>query len=300
MKSKIIIDTDPGVDDAVALMMAANIKAFEILAVTTVCGNTTIQNTTRNARFILDTIGLDKVFLAQGADKPLDRALKTATVHGDDGLLGIAPKDAVKTDGEAVETILRLVNTYPDEVTIVAIGPLTNIASAIRQSPVIMSKVKNIIIMGGTLNAPGNMPNGAEFNFFVDPEAARIVCAFPTTKVLIPLDVCNLAVVDPKEIVTMKDSDTKTLLECMIGPYAENIYTDTGIQGAVMYDPLAIYYVAHSEDFVLKNLNISVSTDDTNRGAVTTIKGGKSSSNVKVATGFTEGFYFSDAFKKLM
>jgi len=300
MKPKLLIDTDPGVDDALALMMAVNADIFDIVAITTLCGNSTVENSMRNARYILNSIGKSEVSLYQGASNPLVRPLRQAVVHGEDGLLGMNKLGSIVSDGDAVDTILKMVGWYPDEVTIIALGPLTNIATAIQRAPAVMSRVQNIIIMGGAINVVGNMSNGAEFNFFVDPEAAKIVCEFPIAKILIPLDVCNQAIVTLADLNRLRGDKNGALLRRLIEPYIENIYNETGVDGAIMYDPLAVYYAINREAFKVEEVKVSIGTREGNRGVIS-VKGAKSDGlSIMAATAFSSGFDFADAFVEVM
>lgn len=295
MVSRLIIDTDPGVDDALALVLAVRSTRCEILAITTTCGNSTVENSTRNAKYIFTTIGIPDVPLYEGLAAPLVRPLRQAVVHGEDGLLGLNTFGRVTPDGEAVQKILNLVRDNPGEVTIVALGPLTNIARAIQEAPESMRQVKEVIIMGGAVDVGGNMKNDAEFNFYVDPEAARIVCHFPVRKVLIPLDVCNQAVMKEVDMNRLPDNQYGRFARTLLAPYAENIYSDTGTRGAIMYDPLALYYAINPDAFVTRRKLISIGVDDDNRGVIM-----PGLTEIEVATDLRNNFDFADAFIKLM
>ncbi len=188
MKQKIIIDTDPGKDDALAIIFAEKSGQFEILALTTVAGNSSIENVTKNAKYILKFLN-SNISLYSGeksSNKKLD-----SVIQGKNGLEGITNNLKTNLTNDAVEKILELIEKNPYEITIVAIGPLTNIAKAIQKSPEIMKKIKRIAIMGGALNVNGNKTKYSEFNFFADSFAAKIVLDFPIEKILVSLDVCN-------------------------------------------------------------------------------------------------------------
>lgn len=243
MTQKIIIDTDPGHDDAMALMLACKSTEFDILAVTTVCGNSTLKNTTRNAQFILDFLERKDIPVYSGAEKPVERELIQAVVHGASGLDGIDPTNEAVLTGDAVDQILRLVKSNPNEVTVVALGPLTNIALAIQKDPETMMSVKEIVMMGGAINVAGNKNRVAEFNIFVDPEAADSVMCFPVKKALVPLDACNHVLMQLQDVARVKDAPLRSLLNKMLKPYIANLAKDTGLKGALMYDPLTIFYL---------------------------------------------------------
>lgn len=243
MTRKIIIDTDPGHDDAMALMLACKSADFNILAVTTVCGNSTIENTTRNAQFILDFLGRRDIPVYSGAEKPIVRELIQAVVHGASGLDGINPTNKAVLTEDAVDQMLRLIKSNPNEVTVVTLGPLTNVALAIQKAPETMMLVKEIVSMGGAIDVAGNKNRVAEFNIFVDPEAADIVMRFPVKKTLVPLDACNHVLMQLQDVECIKDDPLRGLLNKMLAPYIANLEKDTGEKGALMYDPLTIFYL---------------------------------------------------------
>jgi len=212
MKRKIIIDTDPGHDDAMAIMLAVKSDVFNIMAITTVSGNSTIENTTRNARFILQVLGTEDITVYSGAEKPLKQDLIQAVVHGKSGLEGIDPTNSAKLTNNAVEKIISIIKENPEEVTIVTLGPLTNIASAIQKDPSTMKKVKEIVTMGGAINVAGNKNRVAEFNVFVDPDAAKIVFDFPVKKTLVPLDACNHVQLSLQDFKAIKNEKVRNVL----------------------------------------------------------------------------------------
>lgn len=258
--SKVIIDTDPGHDDAMALMLACKSPELEILAVTTVAGNSTIENTTRNARFVLDFIGRNDIPVFSGASKPLARDLIQAVVHGKSGLEGVDPTNDSNITGDAVEQILEIVRLNPNEITLITLGPMTNVAQAIRKDPQAMSKLRQIVSMGGAIDVPGNMNRVAEFNIFVDPEAADIVMRFQVPKVLVSLDACNQVQMQLEDFRRVANVPLRGLLERMIVPYIENIGLDTGIKAALMYDPLTVFFLLRPESCRAKDCNVQIET----------------------------------------
>lgn len=260
IKRKVIIDTDPGHDDAMAIMLAVESNELNILALTTVSGNSTIENTTRNARYVLNLLERNDIPIYSGSDKPLNRRLIQAVVHGKSGLAGIDPKNEPKLTGNASEKIIELVQSNPGEVTLVTLGPLTNIALAIQENPLVMKKVKEIVSMGGAIRVPGNKNRVAEFNFFVDPEAAKIVFDFPVKKILIPLDICNkirLAISDFKKI---KNIVLKEDLLKMVIPFSRNTRKNEGPSGVMMYDALAVYSFLKPNLISTNNYDIKIET----------------------------------------
>lgn len=264
-KNKVIIDTDPGHDDAMALMLACKSPELEVLAVTTVAGNSTIENTTRNAQFVLDFIGRSDITIFSGSSKPLRRDLVQAVAHGKSGLEGVDPTNDSQLTGHAVDRMLALIRSNPNEVTLITLGPMTNVAQAIKKDPDTMKLVKEIVSMGGAIDMPGNTNRVAEFNIFVDPEAADIVMSFPVPKSLIPLDACNRVQMQLDDFRRVSNKPLRTLLVRMVTPYIENIGKDTGIKAALMYDPLTVFFVLQPSSCRVENLNIQVET----RGVIT-------------------------------
>jgi len=254
---KYIIDTDPGHDDAMAIMLA--IKAgLEVVALTTVAGNSNIKNTTKNAEYVLDLLGRNDIPIYSGSENPLERDLILAVVHGESGLEWIDPDTEGKITNNAVEKILELIQSE-DDISIIALWPLTNIARAILQDPDTFLKVKELIIMGGAIRVPGNKNRVAEFNIFVDPEAADIVFQFPIKKTIVPLDACNdiqLQLSDFEQI----QWDLRNPLIAMMKPYIQNIWDNEGTYAALMYDPLTVYYVLNPENCDTEVLDILVET----------------------------------------
>lgn len=260
MKRKIIIDTDPGHDDVMALMLAVKSGIFDIKAITTVCGNSTISNTTRNARFILNLLNRNDIPVFSGANKPLKRKLIQAIVHGKSGLEGINPKNRPLLTNDAVEKILDIVEKNPNQITLVTLGPLTNIAKAILKDPKTMMKVSEIISMGGAIRVAGNKNRVSEFNIFVDPDAADIVFRFPIKKTIIPLDACNNVRLTLKDFKKIKNMKLRQILLKMNKPYIRNIFKDTGIKAALMYDPLTVFYLINPGATKTFDCNIEIET----------------------------------------
>lgn len=257
-KKKIIIDTDPGQDDALAIMFLVKSGMFDIQAITTVAGNSVIQNTTNNARFILDLLKSD-IPLYSGAEKPLFKDLVLANVHGGSGLDGADITKKEPLNGKAVEKIIEIVKQHPNEVSIVMIGPQTNIAKAFQQDPELPGLVKELIIMGGAIEVPGNKNRVAEFNIFVDPVAAKIVFEAPVRKVLVPLDICNRIPLFLSDFEKIKRSLRKPILS-MMKKYIDALAKFENQEGALVYDALAAYFLIRPEAYTLEDADILVET----------------------------------------
>jgi purine nucleosidase len=261
-KRKLIIDTDPGHDDALAILLAFKSNQFDIQALTTVAGNSTIENVTRNAKYILSLLENVDVPVHSGEGSPLTRELIQAVVHGESGLDGV---DTYNTDftmtGDAVDRIIEIVKSDPGNVTILALGPLSNIARALIEDPSIARDVKEIVMMGGAINVAGNKNRVAEFNMFVDPEAASIVFKSEIKKVLIPLDACNDVVLRLTDFEELKDTSYYVPIMSMMEKFIEGIGRDEGVQGALVYDAVAAYYLLNPEAFKIEEMDIVVETE---------------------------------------
>jgi len=199
---RIIIDTDPGIDDAMAIFLALRSPELKVEAITAVCGNVPLDLTLPNALRLVEIAGRTDVPVAAGASHPLLRRLVTSGhVHGVNGLAGVEfPEPKIKAVHEtAPEIIRRIVRENPGEITIVAVGPLTNVAMALRADPELASMIPAIAIMGGSLSG-GNITPAAEFNFYVDPEAARIVFDANIPLTMVGLDVTRKCLVSEQHI----------------------------------------------------------------------------------------------------
>ncbi|WP_052889706.1 nucleoside hydrolase [Thermogemmatispora carboxidivorans] len=197
-KQKIILDCDPGHDDAIALLLAARHPKLELLAITTVAGNQTLEKTTRNALSVCTLAHIRDVPVARGMAQPLAReARHAADIHGESGLDGPAlpQPEREPVPEHAVDLIIDLVRST-DEVVLVATGPLTNVASAITREPAILSRLKGLYLMGGAIGL-GNVTPAAEFNIYFDPEAAAIVFNSGCPITMIPLEVTHQALATP-------------------------------------------------------------------------------------------------------
>src|SRR5213594_1686650 len=188
---RVIIDTDPGVDDALALLLAMRSPELKIEAITPVAGNVPLELTLPNALRMVEIAGRTDIPVAAGAKAPLMRRLVSAAyAHGENGLGGaIFPEPKIKQVAEpAAEFIRHIVRKYPNEVTLITIGPLTNVATALNADPELAGMIKNLVMMGGSLSG-GNITPAAEFNIYVDPEAARIVFQSGIPITMVGLDV---------------------------------------------------------------------------------------------------------------
>lgn len=260
----VIFDCDPGIDDAIALMLAYSDagKNLDIKAVTTVGGNQTAENTLRNALSLLSFLGVDAK-IAKGANGPLMRPLVTAAeVHGESGLEGatLPEPTLVQLETGAVETMINILNDSDEKVTLIATGPLTNVAELLLVCPAAAEKIERIVIMGGACFG-GNQSPAAEYNIYVDPEAAKIVFGSGVPIVMCGLDVTTKAVVYPSEIEKIKSIGKKVsgVMAGFMDFYSE-FHKKLGISGIYMHDPSAVAYVIDPTLFTTKMCHVDIET----------------------------------------
>ncbi len=268
----ILIDCDPGHDDAIALLMAAKSEELNLLGVTTVAGNCPLDDATRNALDVLDYADAAYVPVYAGCGKPLMREPYYAPqIHGKRGLGGydLPAATAKAREGHAVDFIVNTLRNAEEQVTVVAIGPLTNIAMAFSIAPDIKDKIDKLVIMGGAVRAPGNVTSAAEFNCYCDPEAAKIVLESGCDTWLVALDVTMQALVYGEEIAKLKKSGSKTgrmaggLLDHYWARYQES---DPGIKGCPVHDALCIGWLMDQTLVEFEQVHIDVSIDSLTRG----------------------------------
>jgi len=252
-----IVDTDGGVDDALAIIMALNCEEIDLKAVTVVAGNTDAERATNNVLRIIDIVQpKQRPLVAKGCKKPLVRPLfNAAGIHGADGLGELDrfknadgspryPQLTVEPSKEdAVDVLLKAAEEYGSDLTIVAIGPLTNIATALQRDRSTMQKVGRIVIMGGAVKVPGNISAAAEFNLFVDPDAAQIVMESGIPLTLVGLDVAIKAPLLRKDLEDYAQKHpspvSQFILDCT-GIYMAFYRDSEGFHGCYLHDPLAL------------------------------------------------------------
>lgn len=298
---KIIIDTDPGHDDALAILLLEKSKIIDIKAVTTVAGNSTIQNVTNNARYILDLV-YSKAPIYSGASKPLKKKLIQANVHGSSGLDGVDIVKNEKLNNLAVEKIIKIIKENPNKISILIIGPETNIAGALIKEPNIKRLVKEFVIMGGAINCPGNKNRVAEFNIFVDPEAAEIVFNSGVKITLIPLDVCNQVVLQESDFQNLKGSNLYEPINSMMKKFIKRIQKFENFKGALVYDALAAYYLLNPNAFEIVKRDIRIETKGELTRGMTVCDNrnwGDKKNNVQLVTKIDTKIFISDFIKIL-
>jgi|694.fasta_scaffold90590_2 purine nucleosidase len=244
MAEKIIYDTDPGIDDALGLLLLAASPEIDLLAITVTHGNTSQEKCLNNALKLVELTGITKVPVARGAEEPLVKELSVAEeTHGEGGLgYAILPKSEISPCSElAHDLIIRLVRENPGEVTLLCVGPMTNIALAFLKAPEIVSKVRRIVSMGGAIHYPGNVTPQAEYNVFCDPEAFEIVLKSGIDFTLVPLDVTYQCILttDHLEKITEARSEIRSFIFDSTRFYMEFHEDYQGIKGCAINDPLA-------------------------------------------------------------
>jgi purine nucleosidase len=265
MPRKIIIDTDPGQDDAVAILLALASPELEVLCLTAVAGNVPLALTQANARQIVELAGRP-IPVHAGRDRPLARKLVTAEhVHGKTGLDGIAlPPPALPLDPEpAVDAIIRHLRALPPgTITLCPLGPLTNIAAAFQAAPDIIPRVAEIVLMGGAYFEVGNITPAAEFNIYVDPEAADIVFKSGVPLVVMPLDVTHQALTSREWVEEMRSLGTPVgQAVASWTDFFERFDTAKyGSAGAPLHDPCVIAYLLEPSLFSGRHVNVEIET----------------------------------------
>jgi len=281
---RVIIDTDPGVDDAFAILLALNSPELKVEALTVVPGNVDGRQGLENALKILSLAGRCDVMVAGGAQHPLNQKLITAQYwHGPNGLAGVElPASKCKADSRfGPDLIIELVHKYPHEITLIPVGPLTNIALAASKDPSIALLVKNIIIMGGSITG-GNVNGAAEANIYNDPEAAAIVFNAGWIVTMIGSDVGERTLMTRKDIAQLQaahgpESDFVANLADFYLTRSEK----SGYQGAAMYDPLAVATAIDPSLDTLKDMHVDVeTTGEFTRGETVANRMGSDENNV--------------------
>ncbi len=292
-RTPVVLDMDTGVDDAVALVLAMHSAELDIEAITSVAGNAPVDECTRNNLLLSELIcGHDAPPVARGAGGPLARPLVTAPeVHGGDGLGGLwrslpdphraeiaQPAHEVLTRAAAAPRTAESEHATPPsgarKPTLIATGPLTNLALALQNDAAALSGYERIVIMGGAFDVPGNTGPVAEFNFYVDPEAAAIVMASGLDITLVPLDVTTTTVL-PSSMLSLYAGDhvfrrpgrvLGRVIHRALDYYIAFQVWESGLPGGYMHDPLAVAAVIRPEIVETKDVSVQVLTDGINRG----------------------------------
>ncbi|GAB2479714.1 nucleoside hydrolase [Promicromonospora xylanilytica] len=263
---RLIIDCDPGVDDALAIMMALASDEVTVERVTTVDGNVGIDRTTRNAATVLDLCGRRDIPIHRGAGAPLTRlAMPASKAHGGDGLgdVGYAVADPWEDERTAVTALLEETAAAPGQITVLALGPLTNVAQAVRADPDFASRVRRLVMMGGA-EFTGNVTPSAEFNFHHDPEAAQVVFdAGFADVVMVGLDVTKHVFMSPaiRELVRQIGGPRARFIHEVTRSYVDHYWRRYREVGAELCDPLALAYLVDPQVLQLTPARVEIATE---------------------------------------
>ena len=281
---RVIIDTDPGTDDAMAIILALNSPEFKVEALTVVPGNVDSQQGLENALKIVSLAGRCDVTVARGAQHPLNQKLITAQFwHGKNGLANVElPPSKCKADPRfGPDLIIETIHKYPHEITLIPVGPLTNIALAVSKDPSIVALVKDIVIMGGSITG-GNVNGAAEANIYNDPEAAQIVFNAGWMVTMVGSDVGERTLITRKYLAELQASHgPQSDFIAKIAEFYLNRSEKSGYSGAAMYDPLAVGIALDSTLGTLKEMHVDVETKgEFTRGETVANRMGSNEKNV--------------------
>ena len=263
--TSVIIDTDPGTDDAIALMMALQSPALNVIGITTVGGNAHLTDTTRNTLSLLEYIDRKDVQVHVGNSDPLEGKYTHAyNYHGDGGLTVELPEPSIQpSPGNAVNFITNKILGCSELVDIIALGPLTNIALALTHNPALSQSVGQIIAMGGAISVPGNITARSEFNIYNDPKAANIVFSSGIPTKLVGLDVCNLVYLEAKDLLTLGESRAANLSKQLLESWFKSVPSREKYS---LCDPLAI--IAHTTSRALSYKSAKIEVDQRTVGSL--------------------------------
>ena len=268
-QTPIILDVDTGIDDAVAIALASLSPRADLVAVTTVAGNTTIENATRNSLDVLDMLGYSHVPLYRGASRPLARPLQMAPhVHGDNGIGGalLPPSSRQPGDYKGPAAIIRMALERPGELTLVCCGPLTNLAIALNVQPNLTDLLKSVVVMGGAYFVEGNTTRSAEFNFHCDPEAASQVFAAPFPDlVAIGLDLTHQVAMS--RVTWEAAGQAETPVGSLLHKTFAESFSDRTVQETYIHDALAVAVALDPSLVTFKEYHVSIHAGFDERGA---------------------------------
>jgi purine nucleosidase len=268
MAQKVIVDTDPGIDDALAIFIALASAELDVIGLTTVCGNIGIATTTRNAGRILALADRSRVPVLAGSAKPLvGPGFDTADIHGNDGLGGVDfPEPEVEEKGDAIEWMSStLRNAHPGAIDILALGPLTNIARLVLEHPDAAQRIGRIIAMGGAVHEPGNFGSRAEFNLAADPDAADVVLRAGIPLVMVPLDVTRRVRATPETLAQLRAAGKPVANACaaLIEAYFQSTASQSQIaESRPLHDPCVMALAVDPSLFNVEQIALRVDVAD--------------------------------------
>jgi purine nucleosidase len=268
-KIDLIIDTDPGADDVVALLFAlASPQELNIRALTTVAGNVRLDKTSRNARLAREWAGREEVPVYAGAKKPMMRKpIYAENIHGKEGLSGITVHEPKKglAEGNAIEFLIdTLMAAEPHSITLAMLGPQTNLALALIQEPEIVRGIKEVVIMGGAHFNGGNITPVAEFNLFADPQAAEVVLKSGVKLTYLPLDLTHKILTSDARLqqIAALNNNASKLVVSILNEYIKTDMVHYGIPGGPVHDATVIAYLLKPQLFSGREVNVVVDSDE--------------------------------------
>lgn len=269
MSKKVIIDTDPGIDDTLALLLALHSPELDVVGITTAAGNVGLERTTQNALNILDFCN-EQIPVYKGAETPLVKPPHQAdTTHGKDGMGNVRLPDSLRAPMQtsAVDFLIDMGRRHPGKLSLITLAPLTNIAEAILKDPAAMLNYKEIISMGGGIGT-GNMSPVAEFNYWFDPDAAKIVYQFDIPITMVGLNVTNQVVLTPTDFkfIERLGGRTAELVTRITEHYIDHYWETEGILGCVAHDPLAVAAACDPDLLGTVHCHVDIATDGISRG----------------------------------
>lgn len=262
---KLILDVDTGIDDAIGILLAVKSEQFDILGITTVCGNVSVDAATLNTCKVLELVEAGNIPVIKGSATPLLRAPHYEhRVHGEDGIGGalkdVRPKKSADA-GFAPDFIIEQVLQYSEQVTLVLTGPLTNLALAVKKCPELIHRVKEVIFMGGVVKDQGNVTPVAEFNTYADPEAAKLVldAGFPSLT-QVGLDVTRQVLLTDERIDAIQNETLAAYIRESTSIYRQRYFERNGVWACAMHDPLAVSLAINKELVSTQAFHVEVET----------------------------------------
>jgi purine nucleosidase len=262
----VVLDMDPGVDDALALMLALHSPELDVLGVCTVNGNVPLETATNNALAILSMLGKPDLPVYRGSEKPLKREpVHAREIHGIGGLGDTKlPLPTAGPLGSATKFLADILEDRPGEITVIAVGPLTNLATVEQECPGLLQKAKVLVIMGGAIHEPGNVSPSVEFNFFADPDAARLVVRSGASLVLVPLDATHRACIGRSELrswLTERSTIEASFVRLSMAPalsYTERVFGEASF---CLHDPMAVGFTVNPSLFQISKSIVDVEVE---------------------------------------
>lgn len=265
-QEKLIIDTDPGIDDSMAILMAFQTHEVDIIGLTTVFGNVSTEDASRNALLLCEIAGRPDIPVAEGSPEPLKGGIPRVAdfVHGCDGLgnIYLPPPNMKKIEKSAAEFLVDKVSEYPGEVSVLALGPLTNIALAIKKDSSFSSKVKRIVVLGGAFFCLGNVNPAAEANIYGDPEAADIVFTSGANITVVGINITTQVMFTDEDLHQLRESKGRhtQILTDMCKFYRDWHVKSDGVYGIFLHDPVSFVALVRSDLFTYKKGVVRVET----------------------------------------